>query len=296
MCLIECLKFESARSVINVKDKDGNKPILWACERASARAVKELLKHQAGIDSIFNAQGKDGKSSSAVHFAAQNTASQNGEVITELLKHKEALELLEVRDSLHDKTPADYAIHEWNLMPIAMALRDRGGTVEDEEAWEKREEELEKRLEKERVEEEAEWLAEKAKEKAKEKIIAEPKTLFDKIVNKDIPANILYEDEKALAFSDVNPVAKTHFLVIPKFRNGLDRLESAVASRHTLILGHLLIVAKKVALLQGLQKGYRVVINNGEHGGQTVDHLHLHVIGGQQLYWPPGTIATEKPT
>ncbi|CDW80129.1 histidine triad nucleotide-binding protein 1 [Stylonychia lemnae] len=115
----------------------------------------------------------------------------------------------------------------------------------------------------------------------------EPDTIFDKIIRKEIPANIIYEDDQALAFRDVNPVAPTHFLVIPKERKGLTGLRRAVKS-HTNILGHLLLIASQVAIQEKLDEGYRVIINDGKHGGQSVYHLHLHVIGGKQLSWPPG--------
>eukprot|EP00948_MAST-09A_sp_MAST-9A-sp1_P003326 g3326.t1 len=112
-------------------------------------------------------------------------------------------------------------------------------------------------------------------------------TIFDKIISKEIPATILYEDDKSLAFADINPVAKTHFLVIPKKKDGLSMLEKA-EERHKEILGHLLFVANKVAQEnEKLTEGYRVVINNGKHGCQSVYHLHLHVVGGNQLGWPP---------
>ena len=105
-------------------------------------------------------------------------------------------------------------------------------------------------------------------------------TLFDKIVSKVIPANIIYEDDLALAFRDINPVAKTHFLVIPKNRKGLTAISKAT-EEHTQLLGHLFVVVAKVAAQEGLQEGYRVVINDGNNAGQTVFHLHIHVIGGQ---------------
>merc|ERR1712183_91973 len=105
-------------------------------------------------------------------------------------------------------------------------------------------------------------------------------TLFDKIIRKEIPASILYEDEAALAFRDINAQAPTHFLVIPKLEKASDE--------DSQLLGHLLTVARKVADQEKLEKGYRVVINNGEHGAQSVYHIHIHVLGGRQLNWPPG--------
>lgn len=104
-------------------------------------------------------------------------------------------------------------------------------------------------------------------------------TIFDKIVRKEIPAAILYEDDICLAFRDVSPVAKVHFLVIPKDRQGLTQLSLANDS-HEKLLGHLMVVCAKVANQEGLAEGWRVVINDGKHGCQSVYHLHLHVIGG----------------
>ncbi|WAR09200.1 HINT2-like protein [Mya arenaria] len=100
-------------------------------------------------------------------------------------------------------------------------------------------------------------------------------TIFSKIIDKTIPADILYEDDQCLAFSDVSPEAPVHFLVIPK-------------KPLTGLLGHLLLVAKKVADQKKLEKGYRIVINNGPDGAQSVYHLHLHIMGGRQMTWPPG--------
>ena len=104
-------------------------------------------------------------------------------------------------------------------------------------------------------------------------------TLFDRIVAKQIPANIIYEDDIAIAFRDINPVAKTHFLVIPKNRQGLSGIRKATDENAQLI-GQLFVVVAKVAAQEGLDEGYRVVINDGAHAGQTVFHLHIHVIGG----------------
>ncbi|KAH9747325.1 HIT domain-containing protein [Citrus sinensis] len=100
---------------------------------------------------------------------------------------------------------------------------------------------------------------------------------FDKIIAKEIPSSIVYEDEKA-------PV---HVLIIPKFRDGLTTLAKAEA-RHGDILGHLLCASKIVAEKEGILDGFRVVINNGPGACQSVYHLHLHVLGGRQLKWPPG--------
>ncbi|KAL4233908.1 Histidine triad nucleotide-binding protein 2 [Mactra antiquata] len=113
---------------------------------------------------------------------------------------------------------------------------------------------------------------------------AEP-TIFSKIIDKSIPADILYEDEWCLAFSDVTPQAPTHFLVIPKER--ISQISDAVSTDIPL-LGHLLFIATKVAKGKNLDGGYRVVINNGPDGSQSVYHLHVHVLGGRQMEWPPG--------
>ncbi|XVE67536.1 hypothetical protein DITRI_Ditri08aG0168800 [Diplodiscus trichospermus] len=112
-------------------------------------------------------------------------------------------------------------------------------------------------------------------------------TIFDKIIAKEIPSTIVYEDDKVLAFKDINPQAPVHVLVIPKFRDGLTHLGKAEA-RHGEILGHLLYAAKIVAEKEGILDGFRVVINNGPSACQSVYHLHLHVLGGRQMKWPPG--------
>lgn len=110
-------------------------------------------------------------------------------------------------------------------------------------------------------------------------------TIFSKIIRKEIPANIVYEDDLCLAFKDINPQAPTHILVIPK--KPLERIDSAEMEDQAL-LGHLLLTVKKVAQQANLINGYRVVINNGNDGGQTVDHLHLHILGDRSMQWPPG--------
>ncbi|XP_052862681.1 uncharacterized HIT-like protein Synpcc7942_1390 [Anopheles cruzii] len=109
-------------------------------------------------------------------------------------------------------------------------------------------------------------------------------TIFDKIIQKKIPADVIYEDEKCLAFNDVAPQGPVHFLVIPKRK--IAKLEDSKPS-DTEILGHLLHVAGLLGKSKAPQ-GFRLVINNGDHGCQTVYHIHLHVIGGRQLGWPPG--------
>ena len=113
-------------------------------------------------------------------------------------------------------------------------------------------------------------------------------TFFDKIVNKEFPAKVIYEDDLCMAFRDINPQGPVHFLVIPKNKDGLNRLSSA-KEEHKALLGHLMYTAQKVAHDEGLVPGgFRVVLNDGPNGAQSVYHLHLHVIGGRQLGWPPG--------
>jgi histidine triad (HIT) family protein len=111
------------------------------------------------------------------------------------------------------------------------------------------------------------------------------KTIFKRIIDREIPAQIIYEDDLCLAFHDVNPQAPTHVLVIPK--QEIASLAEA-GNEHEALLGRLLLVASKLAGQLGLQRGYRVVVNCGPDGGQSVDHLHLHLLGGRPLAWPPG--------
>ncbi len=110
-------------------------------------------------------------------------------------------------------------------------------------------------------------------------------TIFSKIIRREIPAEIVYEDNLAIAFKDINPQAPVHILVIPK--QPIAQLSDAESPDHAL-MGHLMLTAKRVAQQAGLSNGYRVVINNGPDGGQTVNHLHLHILGGRQMTWPPG--------
>lgn len=111
------------------------------------------------------------------------------------------------------------------------------------------------------------------------------KTLFERIIDREIPATITYEDEHCIVFRDINPQAPTHVLVVPRTPlSGLDDL----TEEQTALAGHLLLVARKVAADEGLTGGYRVVINSGSDGGQSVAHLHLHVLGGRKMKWPPG--------
>ncbi|KAK8394239.1 hypothetical protein O3P69_006433 [Scylla paramamosain] len=110
-------------------------------------------------------------------------------------------------------------------------------------------------------------------------------TIFDRILDGSIKADIVYEDPECLAFRDVDPQAPKHLLVIPRRR--ITMLEDAQNTDQEL-LGHLMLVVKKVAEQEDLTDGYRVVINNGPDGGQSVYHLHIHLLGGRQLNWPPG--------
>ena len=112
-------------------------------------------------------------------------------------------------------------------------------------------------------------------------------TIFDKIIDKSIPAEILYEDELALAFSDINPQAPVHFLVIPKKQIATIN-DITEADRE--VVGHLYLVAAKLAAEKGFaDQGYRAVMNCNEYGGQTVYHIHLHVLAGKSMVWPPYT-------
>ena len=113
-----------------------------------------------------------------------------------------------------------------------------------------------------------------------------PETIFSKIIDKKIPADIVHEDDLSLAFRDINPQAPVHILVIPK--KALTGI-SAAADSDADLLGHLLNTARKIAKAEGLeQDGYRIVINDGEKAGQSVFHLHLHILAGRRLHWPPG--------
>ncbi|XP_030040943.1 histidine triad nucleotide-binding protein 1 [Manduca sexta] len=109
-------------------------------------------------------------------------------------------------------------------------------------------------------------------------------TIFDKIISKEIKADIIYEDDLCLAFNDISPQAPVHFLVIPKRR--IPRLQDAQQSDLEL-LGHLMLVARSLGS-QRAPSGWRLVVNNGRDGAQSVYHLHLHVLGGRQMGWPPG--------
>lgn len=111
------------------------------------------------------------------------------------------------------------------------------------------------------------------------------KTLFEKIIDREIPADIVHEDDRCIAFRDINPQAPTHILVVPrKPIPGLDHLEDDDAA----LVGHLFVVARQLAEQDGLSGGYRTVFNCGDDAGQTVPHLHLHLLGGRSMTWPPG--------
>lgn len=110
-------------------------------------------------------------------------------------------------------------------------------------------------------------------------------TIFKRIISKEIPANIVFEDDLCLAFHDLNPQAPTHVLIIPK-----QEIRSLAHASDTdeQLLGHLLIAARKIAEKLQLTGGFRTVINSGRDAGQSVDHLHIHLLGGRPLTWPPG--------
>lgn len=111
------------------------------------------------------------------------------------------------------------------------------------------------------------------------------KTLFERIIDGEIPAKFVHQDEHCVALHDINPQAPTHVLVIP--RKPLPRVALATADDATL-LGHLMLVAARLAADLGLERGFRIVVNNGPHGGESVPHLHVHLLGGRPLAWPPG--------
>ena len=111
--------------------------------------------------------------------------------------------------------------------------------------------------------------------------------LFCKIASGAIPAKKVFEDDQAIAFRDINPEAPVHILVVPKKHVGslaeIDGTQNEVA-----LLGHLLALVAQIARTENLGQGYRTVVNTGADGGQTVDHLHLHLLGGRAMHWPPG--------
>ncbi len=110
-------------------------------------------------------------------------------------------------------------------------------------------------------------------------------TIFSKIIRKEIPAKIVFEDDLCLAFFDVAPQAPVHILIVPK--KPIRSIATLGADDATLV-GHLLFKAQEIATEQGLEEGYRVVTNVGAWGGQSVPHLHFHLLGGRQMTWPPG--------
>lgn len=115
--------------------------------------------------------------------------------------------------------------------------------------------------------------------------MAEVETLFTKIINREIPADIIYEDDKCIAFKDINPRAPIHVLLVPKIV--IPKLSMATAEQQE-ILGYLMLKAGDVAHKLGIGNDFRLVVNNGEGACQTVFHLHLHILGGRDFKWPPG--------
>ena len=112
-----------------------------------------------------------------------------------------------------------------------------------------------------------------------------PDTLFSKIINRELPADIVYEDEQCLAFKDINPQAPLHILVIPK--KYIEKISDAQGEDQEL-LGHLMLKAAQVAQKQGFGDAFRLVVNNGAGAGQAVFHLHVHILAGRGFSWPPG--------
>lgn len=109
--------------------------------------------------------------------------------------------------------------------------------------------------------------------------------LFCKIIDGDIPSDKIYEDDKVIAFKDINPQAPIHFLLVPK-----EHIKSAneIDESQKELMGHIIYMASKLARENGMDKGYRIVNNCGKDGGQTVDHIHFHVLGKRDMQWPPG--------
>ena len=110
--------------------------------------------------------------------------------------------------------------------------------------------------------------------------------IFMKIVERKIPANIVFEDDECLAFRDINPQAPVHVLIIPKKK--VIPTHADITEEDAALLGHMHVVAARLAKQLGVQDGYRLVINCQERAGQTVPHLHMHLLGGRDLTWPPG--------
>lgn len=110
-------------------------------------------------------------------------------------------------------------------------------------------------------------------------------TIFQKIIAKEIPADIIFEDDQCLAFRDINPQAPTHVLLIPK--KPISTLDDLTPEDQTL-MGHMMVQIPRITKDLGLDQGYRTVINCKEYGGQEVYHIHIHILGGRQMTWPPG--------
>jgi len=112
-------------------------------------------------------------------------------------------------------------------------------------------------------------------------------TIFSKIIRKEIPANIVYESDSVLAFKDIDPQAPVHILIIPKTE--IATVSDIKGNEHSAILTEMFEAANKIAAENGIDKeGFRLVINCGENGGQAVNHLHMHILGGRKMNWPPG--------
>ena len=112
-----------------------------------------------------------------------------------------------------------------------------------------------------------------------------PETIFTKIINREIPSDIVYEDDLCLVFRDINPQAPVHILIIPKKQ--MPRLNDAAEADQDL-LGHLMLTAQKVADLEGVADAFRLVLNNGAGAGQEIFHMHFHLLAGRSFSWPPG--------
>jgi histidine triad (HIT) family protein len=110
-------------------------------------------------------------------------------------------------------------------------------------------------------------------------------TLFEKIISRQIPADIVFEDDRVVAFRDIHPQAPVHILIVPRIAvSSVDTLKP----EHESIVGHMVLVARDIAANENLSQGYRLVLNCGRHGLQSVDHIHLHLLGGRMMQWPPG--------
>lgn len=111
-------------------------------------------------------------------------------------------------------------------------------------------------------------------------------TIFSKIINKEIKADIVFESDNVLAFRDINPQAPIHIIIIPK--EEIPRINNFDSRKHSALLGEMIDAANKITRDLKIDDGFRLVINSGEKGGQTVFHLHIHLLGGRQMKWPPG--------